>query len=74
MAIKLCGLEHESEGGKVLSYYFSYNISISLFHEKKCCNCINSFLVFLWDLFVIGLVLCGGDLIKIVKSHMRSTC
>ena len=32
------------------------------------------FLVFLWDLFVMGLVFSGGDLIKIAKSHTRSTC
>ena len=32
------------------------------------------FIVFLWDLFVLGLVLSGGDLIKTAKSHMRSTC
>ena len=31
-------------------------------------------IVFLWDLFVLGLVLSGEDLIKITKSHMRSTC
>ena len=74
MAIKLCGLEHESEGGKVLSYYFSYNISISLFHEKKCCNYINFFPSIFGDLFVMGFVLRGGDLIKTAKSYMRSTC
>ena len=27
------------------------------------------FLVFLWDLFVLGLVLSGGDLIKTAKTH-----
>ena len=32
------------------------------------------FLVFLWDLFVMGLVLSGRDLIKTAKIHMRSTC
>ena len=32
------------------------------------------FIVFFWDLFVMGLVLSGGDLIKTAKSHMRSTC
>ena len=31
------------------------------------------FLVFLWDLFVMGLVFSCGDLIKIAKSHVRST-
>ena len=33
-----------------------------------------NFLVYLWDLFVMGLVLSGEDLIKIVESHMKSTC
>ena len=28
----------------------------------------------MWDLFVLGLVISGGDLIKTTKSHMRSTC
>ena len=32
------------------------------------------FLVFLWDLFVMGLVLSGEDLIKTIEGHMRSTC
>ena len=32
------------------------------------------FLVFFWDLFVMGLVSSGEDLIKIVEGHMRSTC
>ena len=32
------------------------------------------FIVFLWDLFVLGLVLSGGDMIKTAKSHMSSTC
>ena len=32
------------------------------------------FLVFLWDLFVMGLVLSGENLIKIAEGHMRSTC
>ena len=31
------------------------------------------FLVFLWDLFVMGLVLSGEDLIKTAEGHMRST-
>ena len=58
----------------MLSYDFFHNISVSLFHDKKCCNCINLFPYFLWDLFVIGLVLSGEYLIKIVEGHMRSTC
>ena len=32
------------------------------------------FLVFLWDLFVMSLVLSDEDLIKTTKSHMTSTC
>ena len=32
------------------------------------------FLVFCGNLFAMGLVLSGGDLIKTGKSHMRSTC
>ena len=32
------------------------------------------FLVFLWDLFIMGLVLIGEDLIKTVEGHVRSTC
>ena len=28
----------------------------------------------MWDLFVMGLVLSGEDLIKIAKGHMKSTC
>ena len=32
------------------------------------------FFIFLWDYFVLGLVLSGGDLIKTAKSYMRSIC
>ena len=32
------------------------------------------FLVFLWDLFVMGLVLSDEDLIKTTKDHIRSIC
>ena len=58
----------------LLSYDFSHKIIVDLFNDKKCCNCINLFPYFLWDLFVIGLVLSGEYLIKIVEGHMRSTC
>ena len=27
----------------LLSYDFSHNISVGLFHDKNCCNCINLF-------------------------------
>ena len=30
---------------------------LSLFHDKKCCNCINLFSYILWDFIVLGLVL-----------------
>ena len=32
------------------------------------------FLLFFWDLFVMGLVLRGKDLIKIAEGHMKSIC
>ena len=48
----------------VLAYSMTKNVVIALIY----------FLVFLWDLFVMGLVLSGEDLIKTVESHMRSTC
>ena len=52
----------------LITFVLAYSIT------KRCCNCINIFFIFLWDLFVLGLVLSGGDLIKTAKSHMRSTC
>ena len=58
----------------LLSYDFSYNISVGLFHDKKCCNNINLFPCIFVRFIVMGLVLSGGDLIKTTKSHMRSTC
>ena len=59
----------------MLSYDFSHNISVDLFHDKKnVVIALIYFLVFLWDLFVIGLVLSGKDLIKTAEGHMRSTC
>ena len=48
----------------VLAYSMTKSVVIALIY----------FLVFLWDLFVMGLVLSDGDLIKTAKSHMRSTC
>ena len=41
--------------------------------KKSVVIALTCFLVFLWDLFVMGLVFSGGDLIKTAKSHMRST-
>ena len=59
----------------LLSYDFSHNISVGLFYVKKCYNCIIFFIfIFLWDLFVMSLVLSGKNLIKIVEGHMRNTC
>ena len=48
----------------VLAYSMTNSVVIALIY----------FLVFLWDLFVIGLVLSGKNLIKTVEGHMRSTC
>ena len=42
--------------------------------KKSVVIALTCFLVFLWDLFVMGLVFSGGDLIKTTKSHMKSTC
>ena len=36
-------LSRNSQRGRLLSYDFSHNICIGLFHDKKCCNCINLF-------------------------------
>ena len=33
----------EDTSSMVLSYDFSHNICIGLFHDKMCCNCINLF-------------------------------
>ena len=48
----------------VLAYSMTKNVVIALIY----------FLVFLWDLFVMDLVLSGEDLIKTVEGHMRSIC
>ena len=48
----------------MLTYSMTKNVVIALIY----------FLIFLWDLFVMGLVLSGEDLIKIAEGHMRSTC
>ena len=48
----------------VLAYSITKNVVIALIY----------FLVFLWDLFVVGLVLSSEDLIKTVEGHMGSTC
>ena len=48
----------------VLAYSMINSVVIALIY----------FLVFLWDLFVMGLVLSSEDLIKTIEGHMRSTC
>ena len=48
----------------VLAYSMTKNVVIALIY----------FLVFLWDLFVMGLVLSGENLIKTAKGHTSSTC
>ena len=48
----------------VLAYSMTNSVVIALIY----------FLLFLWDLFVMGLVLSGKNLIKTVEGHMRSTC
>ena len=48
----------------VLAYSMTKSVVIALIY----------FLVFLWDLFVMSLVLSDEDLIKNTKDHMRSTC
>ena len=48
----------------MLAYCMTKSVVIALIY----------FLLFLWDLFVMGLVLSDEDLIKTTKSHMRSTC
>ena len=47
----------------VLAYSMTKSVVIALIY----------FLVFLWDLFVMSLVLSDENLIKIAKGHIRST-
>ena len=50
---------------------FHITFMLALFHDKKCCNCINFFLfVFLWDLFVMSLVLSLWKLLKKLISRL----
>jgi len=56
----------------LLSYDFSHNISVGLFHEKNCCNCIN-----LFPYIFVGFI-CNGFSIKwlrfdqdICRSHEK---
>ena len=48
----------------VLAYSMTNSVVIALIY----------FLEFLWDLFVMGLVLSGEDLIKTAEGHIRNTC
>ena len=48
----------------VLAYSMTKSVVIALIY----------FLVFLWDLFVMSLVLSDEELIKTTKGHIRSTC
>ena len=48
----------------VLAYSITKSIAIAKIY----------FLVFLWDLFVMGLVWSGENLIKTTEGHKRSTC
>ena len=48
----------------VLAYSMTKSVIIALIY----------FLIFLWDLFVMGLVLSGEYLIKIAEGHIRNTC
>ena len=43
---------------------FHITFMLALFHDKKCCNCINLFPSILWDLFVMSLVLSWSRLLK----------
>ena len=45
---------------------------LALFHDKKCCNCINLFPCILWDLFVKSLVLSWWRLLKTEKIAQDS--
>ena len=42
---------------RLLSYDFHITFMLALFHDKKCCNCINLFPCISWDSFVMSLVL-----------------
>ena len=49
--------------GKLLSYDFYHNIIVSLFHDKKCGNCINLFTCIFVKFYCIGFS------IKLVKTQ-----
>ena len=51
---------------------FHITFMLALFHDKKCCNCINLFPCILWDLFVMGLVLSWWRLLKKLISWLSS--
>ena len=43
---------------------FHITFILALFHDKKCCNCINLFPCILWNLIVMSLVLSDENLLK----------
>ena len=48
---------------------------LALFHNKKCCNCINFVPCILWDFIVLGLVLSWWRLEKFVRRVLaKRTC
>ena len=53
-----------------------YNYVLCLLYSmtKSVVIVLILFLIFCGNLFVMGLVISGEDLIKTAKSHMRSTC
>ena len=51
---------------------FHITFMLVLFHDKKCCNCINLCPCILWDLFVMGLVLSWWRLLKKLISWLSS--
>ena len=51
---------------------FHITFVLALFHDKKCCNCINLFSCILYDLLVMSLVLSGKDLLKKLISRLGS--
>ena len=54
--------------------FFLITLVLAYFMKKSVVIALIYFLVFLWDLFAMGLVLSGEYLIKTAKGHMRSTC
>ena len=49
-------------------FHITFMLAYSI--KKKCYNCINLFPCILWDLFVMGLVLSGEDLLEKLISRL----